>query len=92
MLSVFILCGCSWLWAIFKEHINSTLLLKQLEIKSYSPVSSLSWQDSFCEKGQDAAMRASSGLFKGLMRETEVPYKYVVNLRFCFGIEVPLQC
>lgn len=31
---VFILCGCSWLWEIFKGHINSTLLLKQCEVKS----------------------------------------------------------
>lgn len=70
---------------IFKEHINSTLLLKQLEIKSYSSVSLLSCLDSFHEKGQVAAMRASSGLFKWLMKETEVPsYKYIVKLRFLF--------
>lgn len=59
--------------AIFKGDINSTLLLKQLEIKSYSPVSSLSWLDSFHEEGQVGAVRASSGLFKWLMKETEVP-------------------
>lgn len=59
--------------AIFKGDINSTLLLKQLEIKSYGTVSSLSWLDSFHEKGQVAAMRASSGLFKWLIKETEVP-------------------
>lgn len=40
VLYIFILCGCSWLWAMFRGHINSTLLLKQLEIKSYSPGSS----------------------------------------------------
>lgn len=86
MLYVFILRGCSWLWAIFKGHINSTLLLKQLEIKSYSPGSPLPWLESFQWEGPTlAAMRASSGLFKWLMKRTEVPsYKYVVKLRFLF--------